>query len=148
MSLHLTPLTLKEAATFVARHHRHRRPARGGLFSIGAAGSDGEIVGVVGVGRPISRHLADGWTAEVTRLCTDGSRNTCSLLYAAAWRAARAMGYRRLVTYPLAAEPGTSLRAAGWRRVAEVRPQSWHRLGRPRVELDPRQAKFRWEVSA
>ncbi len=148
MRLHLAPLTLKEAARFVAEHHRHSHPPHGGLFAIGAV-AGGEVVGAVIVGQPVSRHLADGWTAEVTRLCTDGSRNACSLLYGAAWRAARAMGYRRLVTYTLAVEPGTSLRAAGWRCVAEVRPQSWHRpnCGRPRVDLHPLQTKLRWDVS-
>ena len=146
MSLYVAPLTLREAARFVADHHRHSRPPRGGLFAIAAA-RDGEVVGVVIVGRPVARHMADGWTAEVTRLCTDGNRNACSLLYGAAWRAARAMGYRRLVTYTLATEPGTSLRASGWRCVAEVRPQRWHRAGRPRVDLHPLQTKLRWEVS-
>ena len=86
--------------------------------------------------------------AEVTRLCSDGTRNVCSLLYAAAWRAARAMGYRKLITYTLATEPGTSLRAAGWRQVASVTPRSWNTPTRPRVDLYPLQAKFRWEVSA
>lgn len=74
-------------------------------------------MGVAIVGRPVSRHLDDGWTLEVNRLCTDGSRNACSALYAAAWRAARAMGYKRLVTYILESENGASLRAAGWKCV-------------------------------
>jgi hypothetical protein len=146
-AVRVTPLTLREARAFVASHHRHAPAPQGGLFAIGAANDD-EVVGVVIVGHPVSRHMADGWTAEVTRLCTDGSRNACSLLYAAAWRAARAMGYRRLITYTLATEPGTSLRAAGWRVVAEVKRESWHRRGRPRVDLHPLQERLRWEVSA
>lgn len=141
----LTPLTLREAAAFVESHHRHSRAPQGGLFAIGAAMA-GEVVGVVIVGRPVARHMADGWTAEVTRLATDGSRNACSLLYAAAWRAARSMGYRRLITYTLATEPGTSLRAAGWQMVAEVPRRSWDRPGRPRVDLHPLQERLRWEV--
>jgi hypothetical protein len=147
VSLTLSPLTLREADAFVARHHRHSRPPQGGLFAIGAA-AGGEVVGVVIVGRPVSRHMADGWTVEITRLATDGSRNACSLLYAAAWRAARAMGYRRLITYTLATEPGASLRAAGWRVVAQVERRSWDRPGRPRVDLHPLQERLRWEVSA
>jgi len=147
VSLTLTPLTLREARAFVASHHRHAPAPQGGLFAIGASGG-GDVVGVVIVGRPVSRHMADGWTAEVTRLCTDGSRNACSLLYAAAWRAARAMGYRRLITYTLATEPGTSLRAAGWRVVAEVQRRSWDRPGRPRVDLHPLQERLRWETPA
>lgn len=98
--LELCPVSLAEANAFVAEHHRHHRPVTGHKYSI--ACTDGErIVGVVIVGRPVSRHLDDGWTLEVTRLCTDGTKNGCSMLYAAAWRAARAMGYKRLVTYIL-----------------------------------------------
>lgn len=147
MALLLSPMTLREARAYVDRLHRHHRAPQGGLFAIGAA-EGAEVVGVVIVGMPVARHNADGWTAEVTRLCTDGSRNACSLLYGAAWRAARAMGYRRLITYTLATEPGTSLRAAGWRVVGEVKPQNWSRPSRPRVDLRPLEEKFRWEVSA
>ncbi len=88
MALEIVPITLKEANQFVRDHHRHHGPVTGHKFSIAA--SDGEkIVGTVIVGRPVSRHLDDGWTLEVSRLCTDGTRNACSMLYAAAWRAAR-----------------------------------------------------------
>lgn len=91
-------MTLREANAYVEQHHRHHGPVVGHKFSIGL--SDGEkIVGVAIVGRPVSRHLDDGWTLEVNRLCTDGTHNACSMLCAAAWRAARAMGYKRLVTY-------------------------------------------------
>lgn len=95
--LEICPMTLKEANAYVEQHHRHHGPVAGHKFSIGL--SDGEkIVGVAIVGRPVSRYLDDGWTLEVNRLCTDGTRNACSMLYAAAWRAARAMGYKRIVT--------------------------------------------------
>lgn len=98
--LELIPMTLREANAFVEQHHRHHKPVVGHKFSIGV--SDGEkVVGVAIVGRPVGRFLDDGWTLEVTRLCTDGTHNACSMLYAAAWRAARAMGYRRVVTYIL-----------------------------------------------
>ena len=107
--LEVCPVTLKEANAFVAEHHRHHKPVVGHKFSIGC--TDGEkIVGVAIVGRPVSRYLDDGWTLEVNRLCTDGTRNACSILYAAAWRAVRAMGYRKLITNILDTEPGTSLR--------------------------------------
>lgn len=93
--LEICPMTLKEANAYVEQYHRHHKPVVGHKFSIGC--SDGEkIVGVAIVGRPVSRHLDDGWTLEVNRLCTDGTRNACSMLYAAAWRAAKAMGYKRL----------------------------------------------------
>ena len=90
--LDICPISLAEANTFVLEHHRHHKPVVGHKFSIGC--TDGEkIVGVAIVGRPVSRYMDDGWTLEVNRCCTDGTRNVCSMLYAAAWRAARAMGY-------------------------------------------------------
>src|SRR5215217_4147919 len=105
--MEVVPVTLAEANAFVARHHRHRGKVAGAIFSNGATAA-GEIVGVVVVGRPVARMLDDGYTAEVVRLCTTGERNACSMLYRAAWRAARAMGYRRLVTYTLPEEGGAS----------------------------------------
>jgi hypothetical protein len=145
MTIELCPVTLGEARSFVDQHHRHHPAPVGGLFAVGA--TDGEsVVAVAIVGRPVARELQDGFTAEVTRLCSDGSRNACSLLYGAAWRACRAMGYRKLVTYTLASEPGASLRAAGWSVVAEVRGRSWSCTTRPRVDKHPLQAKLRWEA--
>ena len=143
MALHLTPLTLREARAYVDQHHRHHRAPQGGIFAI--ACSEGQQVrGVVIVGRPVARGAADGWTCEVTRLATDGTKNACSMLYGAAWRAARAMGYRRIITYTLASEPGTSLRAAGWRVIHEVSGRSWDTKTRPRVDTHPLQDKLCW----
>ena len=116
----LTPSTIKAASAFVRAHHRHHIPPPGGLWAV-AIEQAGAVVGVAIVGRPGSRHLQDGYTAEVTRVGTDGARNGCSMLYGACRRAAKALGYRRLITYTLIEEPGTSLRAAGWRRTAETR---------------------------
>lgn len=114
--LELVPITLKEANAFVERYHRHHKPVVGHKFSIAA--SDGEkIVGVAIVGRPVSRYLDNGLTLEVNRLCTDGTRNACSFLYSAAWRAARNLGYKKLITYILVSETGSSLKAAGWKCV-------------------------------
>lgn len=146
MTLSLVPVTLRAARSFVAQHHRHHRPPQGGLFAVGAADGS-EVVGVAIVGVPVARMLADGWTAEVTRLCTLGGRNVCSLLYGAAWRACRALGYRRLVTYTLPEEGGASLRGAGWRCVGEAGGGSWSRAERPRVDEHPLQKKIRWERS-
>jgi L-amino acid N-acyltransferase YncA len=141
----IVPCTLRAARIFVAQHHRHHKPPQGGLFAVAAA-VDGEIVGVAIVGMPVARMAADGYTAEVTRLCTTGEKNACSTLYSACWRAARALGYRRLITYILASEPGTSLRAAGWRCLGECGGGSWSRRDRPRVDEHPTQKKLRFEV--
>lgn len=146
MSLRLVPVSITEANEFVRQVHRHHQPTVGGKFAIGCA-EDGEIVGVAIVGRPVARHLDDGWTVEVNRVATNGARNACSMLYGASWRAAKAMGYKRMVTYTLASESGSSLRAAGWKVVGEVRGRSWDCPIRPRVDKTPAQteAKLRWE---
>ena len=97
-NLTLVPVTLRQANAFVAEHHRHHKPVVGHKFSIGCQ-KNGALVGVAIAGRPVSRYLDDGFTLEVTRLCTLGDRNACSMLYAAAARAAKAMGYHKIITY-------------------------------------------------
>lgn len=93
------------------------------------------IRGVAVTGRPVSRHLDDGLTAEVTRLCTDGYPNTCSFLYAACARIAKEMGYEKILTYTLASENGASLRASGWRCADGLRGGgNWNVPGRPRAD--------------
>ena len=146
-NLKLCPLSITEANKIVKDWHRHNKPTQGGLFAIGAE-FDGEIIAAAIVGRPIARKLQDGFTAEVLRVCCtpNAPKNTNSFLYGACWRAWRAMGGRRLVTYTLQSEGGASLRAAGWRVVGEVQPSNgW--LSRPR-EYQPvyGQKKFRWEA--
>ena len=144
--MNIVPVSLKEARTWVDLHHRHHKAPIGGMFAIGLSVGD-EIIGVAIVGRPVARGLYDGWTAEVTRVAVlDDSPNACSKLYAACWRAARAMGYRKLVTYILDTEPGTSVRAAGWKEIAKVKGRSWNTPSRPRVDLYPLQDKLRFEI--
>ncbi|MCD6671471.1 MAG: hypothetical protein LT106_01320 [Burkholderiaceae bacterium] len=147
------PLSLRAANAFVQEHHRHHRPVQGGKFSLAVTLAEGDavpgrIVGVVTAGRPVARHLDDGWTLEVTRLCTDGTPNACSKLYAAAGRAARALGYTRLITYTLPAEGGASLRAAGWRLVGQRGGGNWNRARRPRQDTPEalRVPKLLWEA--
>jgi len=140
-------IDLGEANAFVRERHRHHKAVVGHLFSLGAA-LDGKIVGVAIVGRPVARMRDDGATAEVTRLCTDGTRNACSFLYGASARAAFALGFKRIGTYILASEPGTSLSAAGWRMIGEVRGRSWSCKSRPRVDKHPTQAKLLFEAPA
>ena len=145
LMLELTPITLREARAWVERNHRHHGAPQGGIFAV-AVSVEGDVRGVAIVGRPVARNAADGWTAEVTRCCTDGTRNAPSMLYGAAWRATRAMGYRRLITYTLPEESGASLRAAGFRMIGEAGGGSWNRKTRPRIDTHPMQAKLRWEM--
>ncbi len=151
--LSLAPVRLKEAHEFVYRHHRHHDPAQGGIFAIGVSDQNGTLRGVAVVGRPNARKSQDGWTAEVTRVATDGCPNACSFLYGAARRAARAMGYRRILTKILATEPGTSLTAAGWQMLRDEQGKpivskggSWSRTNRTRRDHHPLQPKLTWEV--
>lgn len=143
MGLSVIPCELEDANEFVREHHRHHIPVVGHKFSIAAADDSG-IHGVAIIGRPIARGNHDGWTLEVTRVATDGTKNCCSILYAAAWRAAKAMGYRKLITYTLKSEPGTSLRAAGWKVIHEVKGRSWSCKSRPRINKHPLQNKLMW----
>lgn len=150
MSLDLVPVTFADACGFVELWHRHHAPPVGHRFSIGVADEAGILRGVVIVGRPVARHFDNGLTLEVTRCATDGTANSASLLYGAAWRAARALGYRRLVTYTQQGESGASMRAAGYRIVAErLARAGWTAPSRPRedrgVDGIPRTL---WEVSA
>ena len=143
----LCPITLKTAQDFVREHHRHNDPGQGHKFSIWLT-ADGALIGVVVCGRPIARAFDDGFTAEITRCCVlENKPNANSKLYAAALRAAKAMGYRRIYTYTLPSECGASLKAAGFRldgQTANCRP--WNTAARPRKTPDkyPLGSKNRW----
>lgn len=137
----LRPITRDEADTFIRQHHRHHGVPVGALWRQAAHDDAGHIVGVAVIGRPVARALDDGLTVEVTRLCTDGEPNTCSLLYAAARRAAIAKGYRRGLTYILASESGASLRASGWQELWRVKGRSWDTPSRPRTDKHPTEDK-------
>lgn len=144
--LHLQPIAFDEACEFIRSHHRHHLPPVGWKFGI--AVNDGEkVVGVVTVGRPVARHFDNGWTLEVTRCTTDGTAHVASMLYGAAWRAAKALGYKRLITYTLASETGTSIKAAGWKVVGEAGGGSWNVPSRPRVDKAPIGMKTLWEMT-
>lgn len=140
----LRPISLRAACAFVQRVHRHHDAPQGGKFAL-AAWHQEQLVGVAVVGRPVSRVLDDGLTAEVIRVATNGTRNACSFLYGAAKRAAQAMGYRKVLTYTLEDEGGASLRAVGWNRVGVAGGGSWNVPSRPRVDHHPMQQKIRWE---
>jgi hypothetical protein len=146
MGLQVQPVDFTEACAFVKTLHRHHRPPLGSKLQIGV--NDGEkLVGVIIAGRPVARMLDDGLTLEVTRCCTDGTRNACSILYAHAWKAGRALGYRRMVTYTLPSEGGASLKAAGWVCVGEAEGGKWTRPSRQANDDWPLCSKWRWEVT-
>lgn len=143
MSLEVRPITLRAANAYVELLHRHHKPARGCVFCTSIY-QDAVLVGVAIVGRPSARMLQDGVTCEVTRCCTDGTRNACSKLYATVAKVARGMGYERIVTYTLAEEGGASLRAAGWTLEDDAcGGGSWSRTDRPRDSKNT-QIKMRW----
>ena len=151
--LEIVPLTQREARAWIEEHHRHHPAPRGDVFRLGVADESGRIRGVAMIGRPVARGYQDGSTLEVNRVATDGCPNACSALYGAAWRAARALGWRRLVTYTLASESGSSLRGAGWRIVGERAARSWEAdndpESRPRVDTNEvtDQTKLCWEAA-
>ena len=142
--LRLKPIYLRDANEYVRKYHRHHKPVAGHKFSIGCE-AEGELVGVIIAGRPVSRYLDDGFTLEVTRLCTNGAKNACSFLYGAAARAAAAMGYQRIITYTLESENGASLRASGWICQGKAGGLRWTGKRQPKEEQYPAQMKLRYE---
>lgn len=157
MSLHIAPATVKAASRYVRDNHRHHPAPQGGLFAACVVDESGVIRGVAIAGRPLGRgnrrrtpdHVAPLNSidaVEITRVATDGARNACSILYGAMRAAAKALGYRRVFTYTLASEPGTSLRAAGFVRSGTVDGRSWTTPSRPRTDKHPTVDKVRWEV--
>lgn len=147
--LTIVPLSLSEANAFVALHHRHHKPVVGHKFSVAVIDGDRvRVCGVAIVGRPVARGLDNGLTLEVTRVATDGTKDACSKLYGACRRAAFALGYTKLITYTLASELGTSLRAAGLKDAGRVKGRSWSCASRPRTDKHPTVDKTRWEASA
>lgn len=144
--LHVVPLELAEANRLVAQWHRHHQPSQGHRFSIGVIDGDGVLHGAAIIGRPVARLAGKPRDVlEVVRLVTDGTRNACSILYAAAARAGLALGYRRIQTYILDEEPGITLVAAGWTCEGEAGGGQWkHTDGKARRTDQPTGMKSRW----
>jgi hypothetical protein len=145
--LTLVPLGLKEANAFVGIEHRHNKKVPGAKFALGAELS-GRLVGVVIVARTTARRLHSPLRAEVTRCCTDGTRNACSFLYQRARRVCQAMGYVSVKTYTRTDESGASLRAIGACCEAELKARSWAKSSKQRTRTDQSQpsARYRWEL--
>lgn len=137
----LRPITRDEAHAFIRQKHRHHGAPVGELWRHAIHDDNGVLVAVATVGRPVARALDDGLTVEVTRLCSDGEPNACSMLYGAARRAADAKGYRRGLTYILSSESGASVRAAGYRKLWTVDGRSWNCASRPRTDKHPTEDK-------
>lgn len=153
--MEIRPITLRDANAYVAQHHRHNLPTNGHKWSIACYDGD-RLCGVAICGQPVARKLDDGLTIEIRRVCTDGTRNACSMLYGASCRVAKAMGYKRVVTYTLQSEPGASLRASNFTDCGEAGGTSWDTPSRPREVVQetlfgleqkyPLEKKRRWEM--
>jgi hypothetical protein len=147
--LEIVPMTIKDAKRYLKKHHRTHKPCEGGLFALGVA-DDGRLCGVAVIGRPISRIRQDNepFTVELTRCATDGTPNANSKLYRAAWRAARQLGWRKIITKTLPSESGSSPRGAGYKCLGIVPGGKWHRASRPRPDDHPTGDKILWELTA
>ena len=142
----IIPISLKLANEFVEKHHRHNRRVQGHKWSLGLY-KNGELIGVGIVGRPVARLLDDGLTLEILRVCTTGEKNANSMLYGRIAYIARLMGYKRIITYTLKKENGSSLRAVGAIPEAIVKRGSWDRPNRKRKEQKVYwEKKIRWRL--
>jgi hypothetical protein len=147
VALYLAPITLRDANAFVNQNHRHHTGRRSHRFAV-SVWRGKKLVGVAIAGNPVSRELCDGLTIEVSRTCTDGTKNANSMLYGAIWRAARALGYRRMLTYTLPEESGASLRAVGMREDGKTEGRPWDRPARRRIEKCIVGPKVRWVLTS
>ena len=139
------PLSRDQANDFILKHHLHHKPCQGDKFRVGVAADNGtRLCGVAMIGRPVSRVLDDGETVEVVRLCADGTKNACSFLYGRAAKIAKLMGYKRIITYILETEDGTTLKASGFELDGTTKGGSWDTPSRRRSQKAPTCKKLRW----
>lgn len=141
-SMEIRPITFRDASDFINRWHRHHRATVGCKFCIGLYDRE-KIIGCAVCGRPVARYLDDGLTCEINRLCTDGTYNACSMLYAACCRTAIAMGYKVILTYILQSETGASLKASGFYCDGIAGGISWSGVRR-RDQSYPYEMKTKW----
>ena len=140
--MEIRPITFREASDFINKYHRHHNATVGHKFSIGLYDNN-KLVGCAVCGRPVSRYLDDGLTCEINRLCTDGTKNACSMLYGACCRVAKEMGYKKIITYILESENGASLRASNF--ICEGKAGGTHWTGkRNKGQSIPKEMKTRW----
>lgn len=146
VALRLVPCSNERAKQYVEDFHRHHGASVQAKFAVAVVDVLGLVRGVVMVGRPVARLLDDSWTLEVNRLATDGCPNACSMLYGAARRVARELGYTKLITYIREDEPGISLAASGWTYEGPIRARSWDMPGRRRIDKTEIVRRGRWSV--
>ena len=140
--MEIRPITLRTASEYINLHHRHHHATVGCKFAIGCYEGN-TLVGCAVCGRPVSRHYDDGLTCEINRVCTDGTRNACSMLYGACCRIAKAMGYKKIITYTLISEDGASLKASNFADEGEAGGTHWTGT-RNRGQDIPAERKRRW----
>ena len=144
--LSIIPLSLKEANEFVTKHHRHNKKCAGHKFSVGAMYKN-ELVGVVIVGRPVARKLDNRFTLEINRNCVLDSapKGTCSFLYSRAMKVWQSQGGKKILTYTLETEPGSSLKAVNFNAAAKTGffKGGWQNRSNRREYTPIR--KIRWE---
>lgn len=131
--LKVQPISIAHANAFVEQNHRHHGKKTGCRFAIACVDEEG-LHGVAICSNPVGRNADDGLTLEVARLCTDGTRNACSILYGACARIAKDMGFRKIQTYILASENGTSLKASGWICEGEAGREAWEKHASERTK--------------
>lgn len=146
--MNIIPCTYKTACDFVNQHHRHHIASQGCKFCLGLT-KNNKLCGVAICGRPVSRHLDNGFTLEINRLCTDGTRNACSMLYGACCRVAKAMGYKKVITYILESENGASLKASNFICEGQAGGTHWTGIREQRQmsfieNKTPAEMKVRW----
>lgn len=145
--IYAKPITQKQAKIFVDSWHRHHIAPIGSIFQIAAYYND-ILIGVAMCGRPVARGNDNKLTIEVTRCCIldeYSDLHVASFLYSRCRRIARELGYRRIITYTLISEWGTSLEASGWHRVKITNGGSWNCKSRPRIDKHPTEEKVLWE---
>jgi hypothetical protein len=145
----VAPITVKAATKAVRLWHRHLKRVTGGLWAVSVVDESDTLRGVAIVGRP-ARLAQDGWTCEVIRCATDGTKaknfNACSLLYSTCRRIAQLMGFRRCLTKTLPEEGGASLRALGLEPIGLTRGGEWSRPSRSRAKAERPEPKTQWNL--
>jgi hypothetical protein len=142
--LQIVPITQREANAWIDEEHRHLSHPRGDVIRVSLEFM-GVRCGVATAGRPVARMLQDGRTLEITRVAVyEGLENGCSMMYGALRAAGRALGFTRIVTYIREDEPGTSLRAAGFRCDGVAGGGEWSRPSRGRRAAEQPITKVRY----